>query len=157
MSASSPHASKNASQSRQRPFEEVLAAGGVGQHAVHVEHDGGPGVDRAVAPVPVVGSWTCDGTDRPRSVLLRATRSARSRISSTTPASASVVVSPRSRPSATSRSSRRMILPLRVLGRSGTTMTVFGPGGGADLGGHVLADLLDQLVGRLVVLPRRIT
>ena len=39
--------------------------------------------------------------------------------SSTTPASARVVVSPRLRPSATSRSRRRMILPLRVLGRSG--------------------------------------
>ena len=38
---------------------------------------------------------------------------------STTEASASVVVSPRLRPSATSRSRRRMILPLRVLGRSG--------------------------------------
>ena len=37
----------------------------------------------------------------------------------TTLASASVVVSPRLRPSATSRSRRRMILPLRVLGRSG--------------------------------------
>ena len=39
--------------------------------------------------------------------------------SSTTVASASVVVSPRLRPSATSRSRRRMILPLRVFGRSG--------------------------------------
>ena len=45
--------------------------------------------------------------------------SARFLISSTTPASASVVVSPRLRPSATSRSSRRMILPLRVFGSSG--------------------------------------
>ena len=50
----------------------------------------------------------------------------RVRISSTTVASASVVVSPRSRPSATSCSSRRMILPLRVLGRSGVKITVFG-------------------------------
>ena len=49
-----------------------------------------------------------------------------SRISSTTPGSASVVVSPRSRPSATSRSRRRMILPLRVLGRSSVKMTVLG-------------------------------
>ena len=40
-------------------------------------------------------------------------------ISSTTVASASVVVSPRLRPSATSRSRRRMILPLRVFGSSG--------------------------------------
>jgi hypothetical protein len=39
--------------------------------------------------------------------------------SSTTATSASVVVSPRLRPSATSRRSRRMILPERVLGRSG--------------------------------------
>jgi uncharacterized protein YajQ (UPF0234 family) len=37
----------------------------------------------------------------------------------TTLASASVVVSPRLRPSATSRSNRRMIFPERVLGRSG--------------------------------------
>src|SRR5215475_7683184 len=36
----------------------------------------------------------------------------------TTVGSARVVVSPRARPSATSRSSRRMILPLRVLGNS---------------------------------------
>ena len=36
----------------------------------------------------------------------------------TTLGSASVVVSPSVRPSATSRSSRRMILPLRVLGSS---------------------------------------
>ena len=45
--------------------------------------------------------------------------SARFLISSTTVASARVVVSPRLRPSATSRSRRRMILPLRVLGSSG--------------------------------------
>ncbi len=37
---------------------------------------------------------------------------------STTAGSANVVVSPRARPSATSRSRRRMILPLRVLGNS---------------------------------------
>ena len=47
------------------------------------------------------------------------TSAARRWSSSTTVASASVVVSPRLRPSATSRSRRRMILPLRVLGRSG--------------------------------------
>src|SRR5262245_31140041 len=43
----------------------------------------------------------------------------RSRISSTTVGSASVVVSPSGRFSATSRRRRRMILPLRVLGSSG--------------------------------------
>ena len=43
------------------------------------------------------------------------------RIASNTLGSTNVEVSPRSRPSATSRSSRRMILPLRVLGSSGTT------------------------------------
>src|SRR4029077_11940873 len=43
----------------------------------------------------------------------------RSRISSTTVGSASVVVSPGGRFSATSRRRRRMILPLRVLGSSG--------------------------------------
>src|SRR5262249_37215733 len=42
--------------------------------------------------------------------------------SATTPASASVVVSPSTRPSATSRRSRRMILPLRVLGSSAEKM-----------------------------------
>ena len=43
------------------------------------------------------------------------------RIASNTLGSSSVDVSPNSRFSATSRSSRRMILPLRVLGSSGTT------------------------------------
>ena len=43
------------------------------------------------------------------------------RIASNTVGSTNVDVSPSSRPSATSRSSRRMILPLRVLGSSGTT------------------------------------
>ena len=43
------------------------------------------------------------------------------RIASNTPGSSSVEVSPRSRFSAMSRSSRRMILPLRVFGSSGTT------------------------------------
>src|SRR3990172_3519997 len=49
-----------------------------------------------------------------------------SRIVSTTVASASVVVSPSVRPSAMSRRSRRMILPERVLGRSGTNIRNFG-------------------------------
>ena len=44
-------------------------------------------------------------------------------IASNTPGSSSVDVSPSSRFSATSRSSLRMILPLRVLGNSGTTWT----------------------------------
>ena len=43
------------------------------------------------------------------------------RIASNTLGSTNVEVSPSSRPSATSRSSRRMILPLRVFGSSGTT------------------------------------
>ena len=43
------------------------------------------------------------------------------RIASNTLGSSSVEVSPSSRPSATSRSRRRMILPLRVFGSSGTT------------------------------------
>ena len=42
-------------------------------------------------------------------------------IVSNTLGSSNVEVSPSSRPSATSRSSRRMILPLRVFGSSGTT------------------------------------
>jgi hypothetical protein len=42
-------------------------------------------------------------------------------IVSNTLGSSNVEVSPSSRPSATSRSNRRMILPLRVFGSSGTT------------------------------------
>ena len=49
-----------------------------------------------------------------------------SRIVSTTPASARVVVSPRARFSAMSRRRRRMILPERVLGRSGVNRRNFG-------------------------------
>jgi len=49
-----------------------------------------------------------------------------SRIVSTTAVSANVVVSPSTRPSAMSRSSRRMILPDRVLGRSGTNIRNLG-------------------------------
>ena len=49
-----------------------------------------------------------------------------SRMVSTTPSSASVVVSPRTRPSAMSRRRRRMILPERVLGRSGTNIRNLG-------------------------------
>ena len=45
---------------------------------------------------------------------------------STTDGSASVVVSPSAWSSATSRSSRRMILPERVFGRSSVNRTVFG-------------------------------
>ena len=51
---------------------------------------------------------------RPRNYLL-------ARIASNTLGSTNVDVSPSSRPSATSRSRRRMILPLRVFGSSGTT------------------------------------
>ena len=104
------------------PLEEVLAAGGVGQHAVDVEHDaatartsGAPSRQRQLSGLLPVSS-----------VLLAAPCWRRRLISSTTAASARVVVSPRSRPSATSRRSRRMILPLRVLGRSSVKMIVFG-------------------------------
>ena len=62
--------------------------------------------------------------DRPRAARTPtppapASTCARSRISSTTAGSASVVVSPSGRSSATSRRSRRMILPERVFGSSG--------------------------------------
>ena len=63
----------------------------------------------------------------------------------TTPGSASVVVSPSARPSAMSRSRRRMILPLRVFGRSAREEDVVGPGDGADL----LRDVLLQVVAQL--------
>ena len=99
-----------------RPFEEVLAAGRVGQHAVHVEDDRRAGCHLAVAPAPVVRLVEAVRHVLPRQSSCGAV-AARSRISSTTPASASVVVSPRSRPSATSRSRRRMILPDRGLGQ----------------------------------------
>jgi hypothetical protein len=58
--------------------------------------------------------------------------------------------------SATSRSRRRMILPDRVLGSSGTTMIWRGFGDRADLVGDVLAQLLDH-VRTVDRVPRRIT
>src|SRR5215218_5828550 len=48
------------------------------------------------------------------------------RMTSTTDVSARVVVSPNGRFCAISRSNRRMILPLRILGRSGVNMTDLG-------------------------------
>jgi hypothetical protein len=60
-------------------------------------------------------------------------------------ASARVVVSPSSRPSAMSRSSRRMILPERVFGRSGEH-ELTRPRDGPIIFGHVLAQLLRELV-----------
>ena len=62
-----------------------------------------------------LSSYSSAGEDKPRS-----------RISSTTAGSASVVVSPRGRFSATSRSSRRMILPERVFGSSGVNTILAG-------------------------------
>ena len=72
-----------------------------------------------------------------------------------TSGSRSVVTSPSSRPSAMSRSSRRMILPERVLGRSSAQMIRFGPRELADPLGDVLADLGDQLVVALEVALER--
>ena len=69
--------------------------------------------------VPSVGSFNI-------SVLVGLPEARLSLIRSITDESASVVTSPVSRFSATSRSSRRMILPDRVFGSSGTTMIVFG-------------------------------
>ena len=62
MSASSPQAAKNASQSLRGTLEVVLAAGGVGQHAVHVEHDGGPRRDRPVPPPVQFSGTSTSGT-----------------------------------------------------------------------------------------------
>ena len=57
-----------------------------------------------------------------------------------------VVVSPFTvPPAAISFSIRRMILPLRVLGRPGGEADVIGPRKGADLLGHVGADHLLEL------------
>jgi hypothetical protein len=39
-----------------RVVQEVLAARGVGQHAVHVEDHRGAGLDRPVPPAPVFGN-----------------------------------------------------------------------------------------------------
>ena len=61
---------------------------------------------------------------------------------SMTAGSRSVVTSPSSRPSPMSRSSRRMILPERVFGRSPAQMIRFGPGDLRDPVGDVVADLL---------------
>ena len=55
-------------------------------------------------------------------------------------------MSPSALPSAMSRSSRRMILPDRVFGRSAAKMIVVGPRDGADL----LHDVLLQLVAERV-------
>ena len=66
--------------------------------------------------------------------------------------SCSVVTSPSDRFSATSRSSRRMILPDRVLGSSGTSMIWRGLAIGPSVLRHVVAQLLHQ---RLVALDRR--
>ena len=70
-----------------------------------------------------IGCHVCVSARRPAwlrsSQSSAGTSAARRCNSSTTLASAKVVVSPRLRPSATSRKSRRMILPLRVFGKSG--------------------------------------
>ena len=73
----------------------------------------------------------------------------------TTPASASVLVSPRLRPSATSRNRRRMILPRPRLGQVGGDEDRLRLGDRADLVGDVIA----QVVGRHCspAPPRRIT
>ena len=72
---------------------------------------------------------------------------ARRWISVTTVESARVVVSPRLRPSAMSRSRRRMILPLRVFGQIGGEVDRLRLGDRPDLGGDVVAQLADGDVG----------
>ena len=69
---------------------------------------------------------------------------------STTVGSASVVVSPSASSSATLRSSRRMILPERVFGRSSVNRIVFGLAIGPMCCGDVVAQLVDERVARLV-------
>ena len=80
-------------------------------------------------------------------------------IRSITAESCSVVTSPSERFSATSRSSRRMILPDRVFGSSGDEHDLPRLGDRAERLGHVVAQLLDQLLAGLAsvsTLPRRI-
>ena len=55
-----------------RRLEVVLAAGGVGEHAVDVDDDRRPGLDRPVAPGPVLGD-VAGG----RSLVVGRSRSAR--------------------------------------------------------------------------------
>ena len=81
-------------------------------------------------------------------------RSALLLIDSTMAGSRRVVASPSSRPSATSRSRRRMILPERVFGRSGVKSSMPGPGELADLGGHVADQLVAQRVRLLDAVAR---
>ena len=79
-----------------------------------------------------------------------ASLSARVLISSTTAGSASVVVSPSGRWSATSRSRRRMILPLRVFGSSGVKTMFAGFAIGPIFVPDVVAQLR-ELLGRAVL------
>ena len=71
--------------------------------------------------------------------------------SSITSGSRRVVTSPSARPSAMSRSSRRMILPERVFGRSSAQMIRFGRANLPIRSATVGADALDQLVAGLGV------
>src|SRR5262249_34332541 len=101
-----------------RVLEVVLAARRVREHTVEVDDDGRAGLDLARAPRPMFGldvqsSAGCDV----RYFAL---------IPSTTVGSASVVTSPGAWSSATSRRSRRMILPDRVFGSSSVKSTDFG-------------------------------
>ena len=134
------------------PFEEVLATGGVRQHTVDVEDHRRPRSRRARCASAnwAVSDWVDvdDVSDGAHSSVGAGPTSRR--ISSTTRGSASVVVSPRSRPSATSRSSRRMILPRPGLGQLVGEDHRLGPGDGPDLLGHVAPQLLAALVGRLL-------
>ena len=70
-----------------------------------------------------------------------------------------MVTSPSDRFSATSRSSRRMILPDRVLGSSGYQHDLPRLGDRAERLGHVVAQLLDERLAGVAVgaMPRRIT
>src|SRR5262249_11374714 len=104
-----------------RRLEVVLAAGGVGEHAVEVDDGGGVGRDGPFAPRPVLGVGAGHSSSSPPWA-----ERYRSLMPSTTVGSASVVVSPSCSSSATLRSNRRMIFPERVLGSSSVHSTVFG-------------------------------
>src|SRR5262245_29957542 len=97
-----------------RRFEVVLAARGVGEHAVDVDDDGLRWLQWTGAPGPVLGGV--------RHVAAYSSAGWLERyfdlMPSTTAGSASVVVSPSAWSSATSRNRRRMILPDRVFGSS---------------------------------------
>src|SRR5450759_4872709 len=103
-----------------RRLEVVLAARGVGEDSVKVDDRRGAGPDGPVAPRPMLRGFGHSSSPPAWPARYRAL------IPSTTAGSARVVVSPNASSSLTLRSSRRMILPDRVFGRSSVNRIVLG-------------------------------